>query len=364
MEETAIKWNKVITDVSSVNKTNHNNINDDYSLKIDINFETYNDDGILGSANINDYYANTNIYGTNIPKTGSFNINKVRLQSMSTDIYSETNKSNLYYVTLHEIGHILGLGILLKSPDTNPPFVNKTDENNINVSYDFFTGISAVREYKKYYTSPGNIIGVPIENEGGVGTANYHWEEGELQNKSTGDIIVNSNTLEVTVDSNFKFNINGTQQHSVSLYSGRTYTFDQSDPTNVGHPLRLSTTEDGIQNSGSEYTTNVTYTGTPGHPGAKTEITVDGTTPTQLYYYCGTEGHVGMGGSATKSTDATLNSTHHGIKNELMTGWLNHHTIYNSIPLSRITIGALEDLGYTVNYDEAEPFTLNGITQP
>lgn len=31
---------------------------------------------------------------------------------------------------------------------------------------------------------------------------------------------------------------------------------------------------------------------------------------------------------------------------------------------SRITIGALEDLGYVVNYDESESFTLNNITQP
>ena len=83
-----------------------------------------------------------------------------------------------------------------------------------------------------------------------------------------------------------------------------------------------------------------------------------------MYYYCGTQHHSGMGGSATKSTDATLNSTHHGIKNELMTGWLNNSSAYDSIPLSRITIGALQDLGYAVNYDEAESFTLNEKTDP
>ncbi|MCG8407250.1 MAG: hypothetical protein MI923_18790 [Phycisphaerales bacterium] len=42
------------------------------------------------------------------------------------------------------------------------------------------------------------------------------------------------------------------------------------------------------------------------------------------------------------------------LGNELMTGFLN--TGIN--PLSRMTIGSLEDLGYTVNYDAADPYEL------
>ena len=50
---------------------------------------------------------------------------------------------------------------------------------------------------------------------------------------------------------------------------------------------------------GSEYTTGVTTTGTPGSSGAKTVITVAASAPT-LYYYCSS--HSGMGGQANTPT--------------------------------------------------------------
>src|SRR5204863_4051211 len=40
--------------------------------------------------------------------------------------------------------------------------------------------------------------------------------------------------------------------------------------------------------------------------------------------------------------------------NELMTGWAGPGT---NLPLSRVTVGSLADLGYTVNYAAADPFT-------
>ena len=39
--------------------------------------------------------------------------------------------------------------------------------------------------------------------------------------------------------------------------------------------------------------------------------------------------------------------------NELMTGYLSP-----TMPLSRITVGALQDLGYSVNYAKADPYKL------
>jgi hypothetical protein len=44
------------------------------------------------------------------------------------------------------------------------------------------------------------------------------------------------------------------------------------------------------------------------------------------------------------------------LDNELMTGYLNNGTN----PLSRITVGSLADLGYTVNYAAADPYTKPG----
>lgn len=92
-----------------------------------------------------------------------------------------------------------------------------------------------------------------------------------------------------------KYFIDGTRQATVNLTEGQTYRFDQSDSTNNGHPLRFSLTSDGTHGGGSEYTTGVTTSGTPGYSGAYTEITVAASVAT-LYYYC--TNHSGMGGQA------------------------------------------------------------------
>ena len=75
---------------------------------------------------------------------------------------------------------------------------------------------------------------------------------------------------------------------------GSTYTFDQSDSSNLTHPLRFSLIPDGIHTTGgSEMSTGVTATGVPGQAGAKVEIVIGSTTPSILYYYC--TAHPGMG---------------------------------------------------------------------
>jgi len=86
-----------------------------------------------------------------------------------------------------------------------------------------------------------------------------------------------------------KYYVDGVRQDTVNLTEGNTYRFDQSDSSNSGHPLRLSTTSDGTHGGGSQYTTGVTTTST------YTQITVAAGAPT-LYYYC--TNHSGMGGQA------------------------------------------------------------------
>ena len=92
-----------------------------------------------------------------------------------------------------------------------------------------------------------------------------------------------------------KYFIDGSQQATLNLTKGETYQFDQSAGTNGGHPLRFSTTSDGTHTPGGvEYTTGVTTNGVPGNPGAYTQIVVDASAPSTLYYYCSV--HAGMGG--------------------------------------------------------------------
>ena len=105
-------------------------------------------------------------------------------------------------------------------------------------------------------------------------------------------------TLTVTVQSvggNNKYFIDGVQQDTLNLKEGFTYKFDQADSSNSGHPLRFSTTSGGSHSGGSEYTTGVTTSGTPGNAGAYTQIAVAVGAPV-LYYYC--TAHNYMGGTA------------------------------------------------------------------
>jgi len=81
--------------------------------------------------------------------------------------------------------------------------------------------------------------------------------------------------------------------NQTGFLQGGTYTFDQSDSSNTGHPLRFSLTPDGTHTTGGvEMTTGVTASGTPGTDGT-TAIAIGTGTPSILYYYC--TAHSGMG---------------------------------------------------------------------
>ena len=95
----------------------------------------------------------------------------------------------------------------------------------------------------------------------------------------------------------------GTKTPAIDVYFGMKIRFDTSDSSLGGHNFKFSTTKDGTNNSGSEFTTNVTTNGTPGSSGAYTQLeitpetmgtaTSTGSTTETLYYYC--SNHSGMG---------------------------------------------------------------------
>ena len=84
-------------------------------------------------------------------------------------------------------------------------------------------------------------------------------------------------------------------RNTMKFYEGNTYKFDVSDSSNIGHQFKFSTTSDGTWGGGTEYSTNVTTSGTAGSGGAYVQIVVPRKTPDpdpgsavdKLYYYNG-----------------------------------------------------------------------------
>ena len=117
-------------------------------------------------------------------------------------------------------------------------------------------------------------------------------------------------TIAVTVvnSGGNKYALDGTVQQTALLPKSVTIRFDQSDSSNAGHPLRLSTTSDGTHASGSAFSTGVSAVGTPGSAGAYTQVTLEQDAPDLLYTYC--TAHSGMGAKVYSGKDlSTLTST-------------------------------------------------------
>ncbi len=89
-----------------------------------------------------------------------------------------------------------------------------------------------------------------------------------------------------------KYAIDNVLQPELHLEIGKKYCFDQTYTSNMHHPMRLSTTPDGIHNGGKAYlgqgTDEIEYELDKIHFCPKTS------TPEYLYYYC--VNHPGMGG--------------------------------------------------------------------
>ena len=97
-----------------------------------------------------------------------------------------------------------------------------------------------------------------------------------------------------------KFAVDGVTNPTLELFSGITYTFDVSDNSNSGHPLRF---KDGS----TSYTAGVSTSGTAGQSGATVTFAVPNDAPTStLIYYCTVHGNA-MGNSISVPNSLTAN---------------------------------------------------------
>ena len=88
-----------------------------------------------------------------------------------------------------------------------------------------------------------------------------------------------------------------------------TVTLNLDDSSNLNYKWCFSTTPDGTNNGGTEYTTGVTRVGTPGTAGASVSIALTATTPLELYVYEDTTPTMGMSGNWLPSTTRSFKIT-------------------------------------------------------
>jgi hypothetical protein len=147
----AARWEGIIKQKTTSNE---------YDLSINIRFDSSLSSNILGQAGVSGYKRVNGQYipsdGIMILSTNNWNNQKLTLKSNGV--------SHAYYTVLHEMGHILGIGTMWSNN-----VLLDTDGNYI--------GVNALREYRSI-VGDNTIPFIPVENDGGSGTAGYHPEEG------------------------------------------------------------------------------------------------------------------------------------------------------------------------------------------
>ena len=156
-----------------------------------------------------------------------------------------------------------------------------------------------------------------------------------------------------------KFIIDGVDKPALTLHKGWTYTFDVSDASNAAHPLRFYA-------GSSQYSTGVTVTGTQGQAGAKVQIVIPESQPTNFQYYC--TNHSGMGNNITVIEDpikavADISSsvvTVGGIASNVTTVANNTSNI-NAVQANATNINAVQANASNINAVAGNATNINAV---
>ena len=248
-----------------------------------------------GIANINTVatdIANVNTTATNIANVNTvagINANVTTVAGIQANVTTvATNNANVTTVAgiSSDVTSVAGISSAVTAVNSNATNINAVNSNSTNINS--VAGINS-----NVTTVATNIANV----------------------NSVAGIFSGTQTFTVTVvqSGGNKFAIDGATAPALTLVKGFTYTFDVSDSSNSGHPLRFKDA------SGNSFSTGVTVNGTQGQSGATVVLAVptSGTQPAR--YYCTVHGN-GMGNSITTqnndiATVATISSDVTAVSN-------------------------------------------------
>ena len=204
------------------------------------------DDGVLGQAG---YTSLRDLNGKTYPSRGIINMNTSNWSTQKNSLKKDGN-SLAYYTILHEIFHVFGVGTLWRS------LVNGRE----------YTGAHALREYR-------NVIGnqelefIPIEDDGGIGTADGHPEEG------TGSVRIKNGITYPGLDRELMTGYSESMDDEVMILSRITVGFMED----LGYTVRYEGADEMMYSGLADWAKYNNIKGGLLNPGQSVDIYLDGT---------------------------------------------------------------------------------------
>lgn len=234
----------------------------------------------------------------NLPTTATVNVANDSFAFIDSDGSQDTFKESIadLIAAISGSGLTASSGVLSVSGVTNTMLSGSITDDKLNT----ITSLNKVSGSSIQLANP-----TALENNSGLRIKDtFAGSSLIIVNDGSKQVLHQINTIKVTV-SNSKFLLNGISQKKIILETGTIYRFDVSDSSVSSHPFKFSTTSDGTHNSGSEYTTGVTTSGSQGSSGAYVQLDLtNNTVQDVLYYYC--SAHSGMGSAIYTSMNNTL----------------------------------------------------------